>query len=325
MFGSRRIPSESIGWKLPFNLAILFHILVLSSAIIVPKFLEKKIIIPEFLTVDLVNIAAPLTPPVAKTAAQTPVSPVKSVEPKVSKPKPKIVEAKKTAPITPVVVEEPETAPAPVKAISIKPIKRKIKKKIIPDTSAADARRARKALAREHLAAEKQRQAQERQRQQLLRQRQQLLEEARRAKVLADAEEAAAKAAVNALKQMYQADAAATSAAKVTRPSSSMAGGGSSNIIESQYQASIFSKLHEHWNVPDIKPWAPGIVSVVIIKIAKNGRIVGHRFEKKSGDRIFDQFVSRTIQEVNPLPAIPAAMRVNQYSIGLRFTPDKIQ
>jgi len=317
VFGARRITSETTGWKLPFNLAILFHILILSSAIIVPKFLEKKIIVPEFLTVDLVNIAAPLTPPVAE--APSPVTPEKPIEPVISKVKPKIIKAKKTAPIAPVVVEEPETAPAPVKAISIKPIKRKIKKKITPDTSAADARRARKALAREHLAAEKQRQV-------LERRRQQLLEDARRTKALADAEEAAAKDAVNALKQMYRADAAAKSNAKVVaRPGNGRAGGGSKNIIESQYQATIHSIIQEHWNVPDIKPWPPGLIAKVVIKIAKNGRIIGHRFDKKSGDRIFDQFVSRTIQEVNPLPAIPPAMGLNQISFGFNFDPRKIQ
>ena len=315
MFASLGLTSGTPSWKLPFNLAVLFHILVLSSAIIVPKFLEKKVIIPEFLSVDLVNIAAPLPPPVVKTAPQTPASPVKPAKPAVSKPKPKIVEAKKTAPIAPVVAVEP--APVPVKAISISPIKRKIKKKIIPDTSAADAKRAREALARKT-------QAQERQRQQE-KQRQQLLQEARRTKALAEAEEAAAKDAVNALKQMYRADAAATSTAKVTTASTPRTGGGSNNIIESQYQASIFSSLHEHWALPEIKPWNPDLTAVVVINIAKNGRIINHRFEKRSGDRVFDQFVSRTIQEANPLPAIPAAMRVQQYSIGLRFKPGKIQ
>ncbi len=287
-------------------MAVLFHILVLSSAIIVPKFLDKKVVIPEFLSVDLVNISAPLSPPVVKTAPQTPATPVKPVT---KKAKPKIVEAKKTAPIAPAI--EVEQAPAPVKAISIKPIKRKIKKKIIPDTSAADARRVREDQAKKQQKIEKQ--------------RQQLLQEAQRAKALADAEEAAANDAVNALKQMIHADAAVASTTQTTTSSTPRTGGGSNNIIESQYQASIFSSLHEHWALPDIKPWNPDLTAIVIIHIAKNGRIINHSFEKRSGDRVFDQFVSRTIQEANPLPAIPAAMRVQQYSIGLRFKPGKIQ
>ena len=316
MFKNRRIPSESIGWKLPLNLAVLFHILVISSAIIVPKFLEKKIVIPEFLTVDLVNIATPLPPPATESPRQTSAPPVKATKPAASKPKPKIVEAKLTAPIAPVIADAPP--PVPVKAISIKPIKRKIKKKIIPDTSAADARRARKALARKHQAAEKQRQL-------LERQRQRLLQEAQRTKALADAEEAAAKDAVNALKQMYRADSAATSTSRVIKPSNNQTSGSSSNIIERQYQAAINNQLNEHWSSPVTNALNADLSARVVITIAKNGEIIDVQYENRSGDRVFDQFVNRTLQESNPLPPIPGAMRVQQYSIGTRFRPGKIQ
>ena len=316
MFKNRRTASESIGWKIPFNFAILFHILVISSAIIVPKFLEKKIVIPEFLTVDLINVAAPSPTPVTKPAKQTPTPVVKKVKTVISKPKPKNVESKKTAPIAPVIAEVP--VPVPGKAISIKPIKRKIKKIIIPDTSAIDARKARKALARKHQAAEKQRQL-------LERQRQRLLQEAQRTKALAEAEEAAAKDAVNALKQMYRTDSAATSTSKLTKSSNSQTGGNQSNIIERQYQAAINNQLNEHWSSPITNALNSDLSARVVITIAKNGEIIDVQFENRSGDRVFDQFVNRTIQESNPLPPIPAAMRVQQYPIGVRFRPGKIQ
>lgn len=316
MFENRRITSESIGWKIPLNLAILFHILVISSAIIVPKFLEKKIIIPEFLTVDLVTVAAPLPPPVAEPAKQRPAPPVKTAKPAASKPKPKIVKAKLTAPIAPVIAETP--VPVPVKAISIKPIKRKIKKKILPDTTAADARRARKALAKKHREAEQQRQL-------LEKQRQRLLHEAQRAKALAEAEEAAAKDAVNALKQLYRADSAAISTSRVIKPSNNRTGGNPSNIIERQYQAAINNQLNEHWSSPITNALNSDLSARVVITIAKNGTIIDVQFENRSGDRVFDQFVNRAIQESNPLPPIPAAMHVQQYHIGSRFRPGKIQ
>ncbi len=308
MFENRRITSESIGWKIPLNLAILFHILVISSAIIVPKFLEKKIIIPEFLTVDLVTVAAPLPPPVAEPAKQRPASLVKTAKPAASKPKPKIVKAKITAPIAPVIAETP--VPVPVKAISIKPIKRKIKKKILPDTTAADARRERKA---------------EQQRQLLEKQRQRLLHEAQRAKALAEAEEAAAKDAVNALKQLYRADSAAISTSRVIKPSNNRTGGNPSNIIERQYQAAINNQLNEHWSSPITNALNSDLSARVVITIAKNGNIIDVQFENRSGDRVFDQFVNRAIQESNPLPPIPPAMHVQQYHIGSRFRPGKIQ
>lgn len=299
-----KIHPASYGWKLPFNLALLFHILVVASALILPKYIQKKPVFPEFLSVDLVNIAAPLPQPAAKAP------PPPAAKSKVTIQKLKPVEARKTAPIAPVAAEEIPVAP--VKAISIKPLKRKKKKILPPDTSARDKQRARE--------------AEQRRKQQALEiQRQQLLAEAQRQKALAAAEAEAANDAVNALKNMLQADAAVASSPPRPQPSTASRGGGSNNIIESQYQSSIFSSLQEHWALPDIKPWNPDLTAVVVIHIARNGRIIKHSFEKKSGDRVFDQFVSRTIQEANPLPGIPAAMRIQQYRIGLRFKPGQIQ
>ncbi|MBN4067947.1 hypothetical protein JYU06_00270 [Desulfotalea psychrophila] len=66
--------------------------------LIIPQYLDKKPIIQEYLTVDLVNISAPLPAPVVKTASQTQKSPVKPI---VSKPDPK-----KTVSIAPVIPEK---------------------------------------------------------------------------------------------------------------------------------------------------------------------------------------------------------------------------
>lgn len=294
------------GWKLPFNLALLFHIVLVTSALILPKYIQKKPVFPEFLSVDLVNIAAPLPQPVTTVTPPPPASP----QSKVTIQKLKSVEPRKTAPISPVVAEE--SVVVPIKAISIKPLKRKKKKILPPDTSARDKRRAREA-------------EQKKQQQALAILRQQLMQEAQRQKALADAEKEAADEAVSALKNMLQADAAVVSSSPKPRASTPNRGGGSTNIIESQYQSSIFSSLQEHWALPEIKSWNPELTAVVVIHIAKNGRIIKHRFEKKSGDRVFDQFVNRTIQEANPLPGIPEAMRVQQYRVGLRFKPGQIQ
>jgi len=150
------------------------------------------------------------------------------------------------------------------------------------------------------------------------------LQDAQRKNALAAAEEKAASAAVKALRQMLLANAAmdaTTGAGSAPVKKSS----GANSVIENQFIASISGILQEHWALPDIKPWNPDLTAVVVINIAKNGRIVSHRFEKRSGDRVFDQFVSRAIQDSNPLPAIPGAMRVQQYSIGFNFKPGRIQ
>ena len=292
-----------MGWKLPFNLAILFHVLLLSSAIIVPKYIHSRPKLPDFTSVNLINIAdvlppAPATPP---PPAATPIKPIDA--PRVQKVKPT-----KMAPIAEIVEQPPVALPA--KAISIKPLKRKLKKKLPPGSSTEDIERKRQATERRKALARQQ---------ELEAKSHRLQEEANRQKDLADAEAVAASKALSALKQSLRADAAAT-----TRPRPNQSGG-SSSVLESQYYASIIGHLLKYWKPPEIRQWDSKLLAVVVITFAQNGRVINHTFEKRSGDRVFDQFVSRSIQDANPLPAIPKALRKQQFSLGLKFRPGHIQ
>lgn len=299
----RMTAAASPGWKLPFNLAVLLHLLLLSSALLLPKYLQKTPIIPESYTVDLISIAEP--PTAAPSPPPAAATPPQEAQPPVKVQKLKEVEAKKIAPIAPVIPETVQTEP--VQAISIKPLKRKIKNKNAPDLQAQENRRQKEL---------EQRAAKARQ--------QQLLAEARRQQALAEAEaKIAASEAVNALKHMLQADAVVTSTRNGQQSSAGRPQNPSSALAD-QYHASIFAHLHRFWALPDIKPWDPDLTAVVVIVISQNGQIISHSFEKRSGDRVFDQFVSKTIQDANPLPPIPGALKKQQHTLGLRFKPGGI-
>lgn len=78
----RMTAASSPGWKLPFNLAVLLHLLLLSSALLLPKYLHKNPVVPESYTVDLISIneppvATPSSPPPAATAPPKAEPPVK--------------------------------------------------------------------------------------------------------------------------------------------------------------------------------------------------------------------------------------------------------
>jgi len=297
-----------MGWKLPFNLAILFHVLLLSSAIILPKYIHTRPKLPDFTTVNLVNIAD-ILPPAPVSSPPPATVPAKSVETvKIQK-----IPATKVAPIAEISEKVPVAEPA--KAISIKPLKRKIKKKLPPGSSTREIDKKRKITERKKALA----------RQQELEARvRQLQEEARRQKEIAEAEaKLASSDALSALKHSLHADAATNTAKNSSRRTST--NGGSSSALEAQYFSSIFGHLHQYWSLPEIKQWDPQLTAIVVVTIAQNGRIIQHNFEKRSGDRVFDQFVSRTIQDANPLPAIPRALKKQQYTIGLRFKPGQIQ
>lgn len=304
-----RITSYPMGWKLPFNLAVLFHILLLSCAIILPKYIRTRPKLPDFTTVNLVNIAE-IQPPASvntPSPAPTPVKKVASV---------KLAAKVSPAQIAPIAeATEIPAATAPSKAISIKPLKRKLKKKLPPGSSVQDFEKKRKTSERKEALA----------RQQELDARvRQLQDEAKRQKEIAEAEAKLARSdALSALKHSLHADS--TTNTVKDRMQKISTSGGSSSALEAQYFSSIFGHLHQYWALPEIKQWDPQLTAIVVITIAQNGRIVRHIFEKRSGDRVFDQFVSRTIQDANPLPAIPRALKKQQYMLGLRFKPGQIQ
>ncbi len=300
----RMTAASPTGWKLPFNLAVLLHLLLLSSALLLPKYLQKNPIILESYTVDLISIAEPVAAPPSPPAAAAPEPP----QPAVKIQKLKEVSAKKTVPIAPPIAETVQAEP--VKAISIKPLKRKIINKNAPDLHVQQAI--------------KKRELEQKQKQRALEARQQtLLAEARRQRAVADAEaKVAASEAVNALKQMLMADDVASSTR--TGQQSSRPSKNTSSALADQYHATIFAHLHRYWALPDIKPWDPDLTAIVVVVISQNGQIITHSFEKKSGDRVFDQFVSKTIQDANPLPPIPGALKKQQHTLGLRFKPGGI-
>ncbi|MEN8199266.1 MAG: energy transducer TonB [Thermodesulfobacteriota bacterium] len=289
------IKPVAINWKVSFNLALLLHILFLSSALVLPKVLHRKPILPEIYSVDLVNILdSPAQSPAPAPSAPQPKAQVKSQPVKIKA-------AQKTAPIAPAAV--PEAVSTVTKAVSLKPLKRKLKKNIPAHDPAQEIRR--KKEAEQH--------------------QRELLAEAKHQKAIADAEaRAAANEALLALRQSLRADAV-TRSAKSTNTSGNRRSSGPSSSLEAQYFARIFSHLHQYWSLPDIKTWSPDLTAVVVVNISQNGRITKHSFESRSGDPVFDRFVSRTIQEANPLPAIPPALKKKQYTIGLRFRPGGIQ
>ncbi|MEN8188627.1 MAG: energy transducer TonB [Thermodesulfobacteriota bacterium] len=278
-------------WRFPLNMTLGFHLLVLLAAMVLPDIFHQRSKIPESYTVDLVNISLPEPAPAApppqappKATASTPTPPPEPVVPK---------EAISIAPPEPA----PAPTPAPAKVVSLRPLKKKIKKKISSSQRTSESKRKRQARQRNL---------------------QKELAQARRA------EEQAAQAsreALDALKQMLH--TSKTSTTKPTRGNS----GAQKNLtaLEGQYYSRIFSHIQPYWALPDIKQWDPELLAVVVVTIKKDGSITNHFFEKRSGDRLFDQFVSKTLAAASPFPKIPAALKRQQWEIGLRFKPGSIQ
>ncbi len=331
------LPGE---WKLPLNLAIGLHLLVLLSAIFLPKFLHQRPILPEITTIDLMSAEpaaknAPAAPPAAIKATKQPVKeevkeeivppkPAETIKPEVAKKIPPPTE--KPAPVPePTVVPEPVAPPAPAEAISIKPLKQKLKKEVkeIPDTRAEDAKIRKDEL--KNIAKQLQEEVKkENTAQETIKKQRQMAaarEEARRAEL--DARMAAADAKDALRDQIHTSTSTSTSAAASSQSSTGNAK--NMGVLEQQYYATIMGHIQQYWRPPDIKTWEPNLQAVVSITIASDGQIVSHSFERESGDKLFDQFVVKTLEAANPLPAPPAALQKQRLEVGLKFKPSGIQ
>lgn len=281
-------------WKLPVNLAIGVHLFFFLGILYLPGLFEAKPKFAEIYTVSLIDIAEPLNDPQpAENLAEPPAQPAQPIAVKA-------VNTKKIAPISEV---SEAVSPEPVKAVSLKPLKRK-KKKVITKTVDTSRQKKIDRTNRQKLA-------------DLIREEELLTEKARLAQEALDAER-------NLLKPVKP-RSSTTNSSKQNKTSTASANSGSSNLIASQYNAAIFSRLHQFWKIPEHMKQNADLTAVVVITINRDGKVANMFFENKSGDRIFDQFVQTTVEKASPMPPIPLAMRKQRYEIGLIFRPGGIQ
>jgi len=280
-------------WKLPLNIAIGLHALVVIGALYLPGLFEAKPKFADIYTVSLITVAEPVaTPPPAKSEEISEPLPV-------AKP---VVKPKKVAPIAEVAEK---TTPVPAKAISLKPFKRKkIKKKKRVDTTSR----------RKNLERRKRRQLAA-----ALRAEELLAENAKRAQEALENE----RNLLKPVKRQSSKNQATSTPATTSLASSRIVG--SSSLISSRYNSAIASRLLQFWSLPEFMQKNTSLNAVVVITIKKNGKIANMFFESKSGNRVFDQFVNKAIEAANPLPPIPPAMKKQRYEIGLRFRPGSIK
>ncbi|MEE4313826.1 MAG: energy transducer TonB [Desulfofustis sp.] len=273
-------------WLLPLNLAIGFHLLIAFSIIFLPGMFKSKPRFEDIYSVDLISLADQPAPQPQAAAEPPPVEPVN--------PEP---EAVSIAP------ETVAPAPKPVDPVSLKPLKKKIKKTVVPEEN----------------------QEQNRQREAERLRRQRLAEALRAEQQAAEQARIAAEEAARAQKLLEQQLTEIRNQAQRSASSTARSGSASTlTILERQYYTAIVNRITQFWALPEFKRWDPSTQAVVVITISQNGTITNHFFEKRSNDPVFDQFVSKAVQDANPLPAIPPALRKNSFEIGLRFSPGSI-
>lgn len=102
-------------------------------------------------------------------------------------------------------------------------------------------------------------------------------------------------------------------------PVSSFGSGIPLDLVSQKYIFDIWEKIKQVWGLPGSYASKKDLESIVTIKIRKDGRIIDINFEKRSGNRLYDESILRAIRSIDPLPPIPPSFNSDTMEIGFRF------
>ncbi|MDO9528245.1 MAG: energy transducer TonB [Syntrophales bacterium] len=85
------------------------------------------------------------------------------------------------------------------------------------------------------------------------------------------------------------------------------------------YYSIIWSKIKGNWALPEGILPGENIESVIGAKILKGGAVTNLSFEKRSGNRYFDESAMRAIKKASPFPPLPEWIKEESIEIGIRF------
>ncbi len=309
-------------WRGAASVAVGLHVVLFVWSFLLPDIFSQRPLLDEFVTVDLVSMPEPQTLPVISKPPQT-VSPVVA-QPTQSPPETvqsQIAEVE--IPIEPEVVPDPVVAAKP---ISVKPLKRKIKK-------AVDTRLAEEKEREKRATALREKDRQRKRSEQLEQDRKRKAAVARRAAAVARADNArkeadrAAQDARRALADMYRSQGAL----ERKKTTGAASGSGTSgrrqvqSIVAQQYYAALYSHIQGYWVLPEMRKWDRNLEATVVLVINQNGQVLKTTVEKKSQDPFFNQVVVKTLHSAAPMPTFPKLMKERTIEVGLRFRPGKLE
>lgn len=102
--------------------------------------------------------------------------------------------------------------------------------------------------------------------------------------------------------------------------------GGESSQLDpatQKYYMEVMEKVREAWGTfPGLS--YKNLKTEVTIKVRKDGRITDISLDSKSGNRMFDEKVIRTLRSVEPLPPIPGSLNRDALEVPFRFHPGEL-
>ena len=97
------------------------------------------------------------------------------------------------------------------------------------------------------------------------------------------------------------------------------------NAQANEYIEAVWSRVKQNWSIPQSLLPEKNITTIVDVRIARNGTLLYAGFEKRSGNRYFDDSALRAVKKSSPFPALPYWVRDNHIEIGIRFHSSELR
>lgn len=91
------------------------------------------------------------------------------------------------------------------------------------------------------------------------------------------------------------------------------------------YYSLLWSRIREQWVLPQGILPDDNLEAIIDAKILRNGKLTDWSFEKKSGNKYFDESVVKAIKKASPFPPLPEWLDQSMIELGIRFHSSELQ
>jgi TonB family protein len=135
--------------------------------------------------------------------------------------------------------------------------------------------------------------------------------------------------ALNALKQKESRhDSSANSGGRASTAGNSTASNirsESGGVQHNEYIGVVWAKIQRNWTLPPSLMPKGNIETIITVRIARSGGLEYVNFEKRSGNRYFDDAALKAVKKSSPFPPFPGRLTDNNIEIGIRFHPSQFR
>ncbi|KIE16825.1 hypothetical protein DS62_08820 [Smithella sp. SC_K08D17] len=97
------------------------------------------------------------------------------------------------------------------------------------------------------------------------------------------------------------------------------------NAQTKEYIGVVWSRVKKNWTMPQALMPKENIETIIDVKISRSGTLEYVGFEKRSGNRYFDDSALRAVKKSSPFPPLPYWIMDKNIEIGIRFHSEELR